>query len=178
MSPIFLIGFMGCGKSTLGRALGDATGLQFIDLDSYIERRFHASVREIFDRDGESGFRDLEHRMLAEVSQFEDVIVACGGGTPCHFNNIDLMNNAGTVVWLQASMQKLLDRLKLGRMRRPLIARLSDPELEEYIRTALDARTPAYSKALHTFCADHLDDAESIERSTANFISTFHLPVK
>lgn len=83
MKPIFLIGYMGCGKSTLGRNVARMTGFQFIDLDNFIEARFHASVKEIFASRGEEGFRDIERRMLIETSDFQDVIVACGGGTPC-----------------------------------------------------------------------------------------------
>ena len=96
MKPIFIIGFMGSGKSTLGRALAQATGLTFIDLDTYIEQRFHANVRDIFAQRGEDGFRRLERMMLHEVSEFEDVIVACGGGTPCFFNNMEHINSHGT----------------------------------------------------------------------------------
>ncbi len=137
MRPIFLIGFMGSGKSTLGRALAEATGLDFIDLDTYIERRFHANIREIFAREGEAGFRELERRMLEEVSQFQDVIIACGGGTPCFFDNIHTMNRSGQTVFLEASHSRLLERLKAGRRRRPLIAAMTDDELCDYITDAL-----------------------------------------
>ena len=83
MQPIFLVGYMGCGKSTLGRTVSAITGCRFIDLDTYIEGRYHHTVKELFALHGESGFRDLERNMLHEVGQFEDVVVACGGGTPC-----------------------------------------------------------------------------------------------
>ena len=104
MRPIFLVGFMGSGKSTLGKALSKATGLRFIDLDTYIECRYHANVRDIFAEKGESGFRDIEQRMIREVSDFEDVIVACGGGTPCFFNNMEVMNGAGLTVLRTGSL--------------------------------------------------------------------------
>ena len=96
MRPIFLIGFMGSGKTTLAKALSRATGLEYIDLDAYIEARFHANVSEIFAREGQDRFRDMERRMLREVAEFEDVIVACGGGTPCFFDNVDYMNSKST----------------------------------------------------------------------------------
>ncbi len=83
MKPIFLIGYMGCGKSTLGRALANATGLEFIDLDHYIDQRFHATIAEIFAARGEDGFRRVEQAMLREVCEFSDVVIACGCGTPC-----------------------------------------------------------------------------------------------
>ncbi len=178
MRPIFLVGYMGSGKSTLGRALGDATGLQFIDLDTYIERRFHANIRDIFAERGEEGFRDIERRMVREVCEFEDVIVACGGGTPCFFDNMDVMNASGTTVFLRASTEKLHERLKLGRRRRPLIAAMNDDELLDYIMTALEKRMPHYGKASCEFCADYLDDAAMIRRSVREFAKRFGLPMK
>ncbi len=176
MRPIFLIGFMGSGKSTLGRALAEATGLDFIDLDTYIERRFHANIREIFAREGEAGFRELERRMLEEVSQFQDVIIACGGGTPCFFDNIHTMNRSGQTVFLEASHSRLLERLKAGRRRRPLIAAMTDDELSDYITDALNRRMPHYLQDSDTFCADWLDSRQMIDESVALFISRFNLP--
>lgn len=164
---------MGSGKSTLGLALSHATGLQFIDLDTYIERRFHANVRDIFAARGEEGFRDIERRMLLEVSQFEDTIIACGGGTPCFFDNIDVMNRAGLTVFLEASHTRLLERLKLGRSRRPLIAAMTDSQLSDYITEALGRRMPFYTKAIASFSADWLDSRTQIDQSVADFRSRF-----
>ena len=89
------MGYMGCGKSTLGRALADELGVQFIDLDAYIEERYHKKVSEIFAEMGEQDFRQMERRMLEEVAECSDVVVACGGGTPCYFDNVALMNSRG-----------------------------------------------------------------------------------
>lgn len=167
---------MGSGKSTLGRALGKATGMQFIDLDIYIESRFHANIRDIFAQKGEDGFRDIECRMLREVSTFEDVIIACGGGTPCFFDNMETMNRAGLTVFLEASHMRLLERLKLGRMRRPLIAAMSDDELSAYIAEALSRRMLHYSRAAQTFPSDRLETAEQIAESVREFTARFNLP--
>lgn len=167
---------MGSGKSTLGKALARATGLAFIDLDSYIERRFHANVRDIFARCGEEGFRDIERRMLHEVSEFEDVVVACGGGTPCFYDNMEHIEAHGTAVFLDASHQTLLRRLKQGRRRRPIIASMSDSELDLFITQALDRRLPFYTRATHRFCADYLDSPEQIDTSVRLFIKQFNLP--
>lgn len=112
--PIFLIGYMGCGKTTFGRALAKATGRDFIDLDFYISQRFRATIPEIFAAQGESGFRRMEGAMLREAGEFPGVVVACGGGTPCFGSNLDYMLGRGTVVWLQASRQRLLERLLEG----------------------------------------------------------------
>ncbi len=173
MRPIFLIGFMGSGKSTLGRALSRVTGLQFIDLDTYIEGRFHANVRDIFATRGEDGFRDMERRMLAEVSQFEDVVIACGGGTPCFFDNMAVMNAAGTTVMLDASHYRLHERLMRGRHKRPLIAAMTDDEIYNYISEALQHRNQWYELARYRFPADRLDDAGQIAESVAEFIKRF-----
>ena len=173
MKPIFLIGFMGSGKSTLGFALSEATGLQFIDLDNYIECRYHANIRDIFAKEGEAAFREIERKMLAEVSEFENVIIACGGGTPCFFDNIDLMNQAGLTIFLHTSHERLLKRLKLGRSRRPLIVAMTDSQLSDYITSALALRMPHYSKAQATFDADWLDSHTQIDTSVRTFIARF-----
>lgn len=177
MKPIFLIGYMGCGKSTLGKALDRGTDLQFIDLDNYIERRFHANIRDIFASRGEEAFRDMERRMLEEVSQFEDTVIGCGGGTPCYFDNMERMNASGTTVWLNASTGRLWERLRVGRRRRPLIASLSDDELRAFIDEQLAIRRPFYSQAQYEFDADRLDNAEMIEQSLIGFTDMLHIPL-
>ena len=85
MKRVFLIGYMGSGKTTLGKAYSAATGLQFVDLDWYIEERMHKSISDLFAERGEDGFRLLEQKMLHEAGEFENVLIACGGGTPCFF---------------------------------------------------------------------------------------------
>lgn len=166
MQPVFLIGYMGCGKSTLGRIASSMSGRSFIDLDSYIEGRFHATVKEIFAERGEDGFRQLERSMLREVGQFEDVIVACGGGTPCFYDNMEWMNDHGVTVYLDTSVGKLFERLKRGRHKRPLIADKSDDELRDFITEALAGRMVHYSKAKVVFKSDLLD-SESEKTDTA-----------
>lgn len=173
MSPIYLIGFMGSGKTTLGRALAAATGLRFIDLDEYIEEQSGATVREIFATRGEAAFREIERATLLEVSRMDDVIVACGGGTPCFGSNMELMNTTGLTVLLEASFPRLLERLTEGRAKRPLIAAMERDELEAYIRATLVARMPHYSKARGRFGSDELETAEMIAASVARFTDRF-----
>lgn len=175
MKPIFLIGYMGSGKTTLGRALSQATGMQFIDLDEYIENRYRMSISDIFSLHGEAAFRQREQAMLTEVADFEDVIIACGGGTPCFYDNMELMNRRGTTVLLEASHARLSERLSAARSKRPLIAAMTDEELDAYIRSALSARMPHYGKAHHRFCSDRLDDRAQIAESVKQFIATFNL---
>lgn len=177
MRPIFLIGYMGSGKSTLGRALARRLGMEFIDLDQYIEGRYHASVTDIFAARGEEGFRDLERRMLAEVSGFEDVIVACGGGTPCFFDNMEVMNAAGLTVLLDTQLDTLHRRLLAGRAKRPLIAALTDEELRAFITEALAKRMPHYSRAAVSFPGDLLEDRGQIEATVERFVANI-LPLE
>ena len=170
MRPIFLIGFMGSGKTTLAKAVARATSLEFIDLDSYIENRFRKNIRDIFAREGEARFRDMEARMLREVGEFENVVVACGGGTPCFAGNIDYMNSRGLTVELRASENRLHERLMKGRHKRPLIAGKNAEEVMAIIRKGLADRKPFYRRAAASFAADRRDDARQIEESTALFL--------
>ena len=167
---------MGSGKSTLGYALARATGLTFIDLDTYIENRYRKTIREIFAERGEEGFRQIEKAMLEEVSSFEDVIVACGGGTPCFFDNMALMNSTGTTVLLDATIDALHRRLCHGRAKRPLIAGMTDDELKVYITEALAKRMPHYSLAQHRFPSDQLEDIHEIRHSVERFLAQLGLP--
>ena len=133
MTRIFLIGYMGAGKTTLGRALAKELNIQFIDLDSYIEERLCKSVSQIFAEKGEAGFRDIERRMLHEAGEFENVIISTGGGTPCFFDNIEYMNGQGTTVFLDVPIDRLFIRLSIARKKRPLIMNKSDEELRSFI---------------------------------------------
>lgn len=170
MRPIFLIGYMGSGKTTLGRALGRRLGLQFIDLDLYIESRYMRTISQLFAERGEDKFRSIEREMLHEVAEMEDVVVACGGGTPCYYDNIDYMNRCGTTVFLSASEDRLFARLSINRNKRPLIKDLDDQSLRIFIRENLALRMPHYSKASHSFCGDRLEDLMQISTSVEKFI--------
>lgn len=170
MKPLFIIGYMGCGKSTFGKALAAATGLRFIDLDHYIVEKQNATVPEIFARYGEDGFRRIEREMLLEVAGMSDTIISCGGGTPCFFDNIDIMNANGTTLWLQASHDCLFSRLIRKREKRPLLAGKTDEEIRGIIHTQLAARTPFYSKARHNWKGDSLEDRRQIDDNIADFL--------
>ncbi len=168
---------MGCGKSTMGRAVSQLTGLPFIDLDNYIEGRYHLTVREIFAQRGEDGFRDVERRMLQEVADFEDVIVACGGGTPCFFDNMEYMNERGTTVFLNTPIPRLHSRLMRGRHKRPLIANKSDEELLEFIEKALASRMEHYQKAQIEFSSERLENKSEIENTAREFVELLSIPI-
>lgn len=173
MKPIFLIGYMGCGKSTLGRAVRKLAGINFIDLDHYIENRFHTTISDLFATRGEDGFRKLERAMLEEVSAFEDTLIACGGGTPCFFDNMELMNSSGTTVWLDTPRPRIIERLIRNRSRRPLLADKTEAELQEFVDHAMDERTPFYSQASARFNGHDLEDRNQIRQTTEEFIKKF-----
>ena len=165
MTRIFLIGYMGAGKTTLGKAFARSMGLTFIDLDWYIEERFHKTIRELFTERGEDAFRDLERRMLHEVGDFEDVVISVGGGTPCFFDNVDYMNSVGETVFLDVDIRVLFRRLKIAKQQRPLLDGKSDEELMQFIQEALQNRLPFYTRAKHTFNGEKLEDRRQIQQS-------------
>lgn len=169
MTRIFLVGYMGAGKTTLGRALAKTLGLQFVDLDCYIEERYHKTIPQIFADKGENGFRELEKRMLHEAGEFENVVISTGGGTPCFFDNMDYMNSQGTTVYLDVPVERLFIRLSIARHKRPLIKEKNDEELRAFISEQLEKREGYYRKAGYTFIADRLEDRKQIESSVEAF---------
>jgi len=175
---IFLIGYMGCGKTTLGQAVARRTGVPFTDLDEYVEAKAGMSISEIFALRGEAAFRQMEREALEELASPPGTgaaIVACGGGTPCFGDNMELMNRLGTTVHLTASHARLLERLAVARAHRPLIASLSDDELGRFIAEKYAERLPWYSQAAVEFDADRLDDAGQVEETSRKFIKQFEL---
>ena len=175
MKSIILLGYMGAGKTTIGHALAKDLGVQFYDLDWYIEMRFHKTVAQIFEERGEEGFRTIERNLLHEVCEFEDVIISAGGGTPCFFDNIDYMNAQGTTIYLQVPHERLLTRLKIAKSRRPLLKDKSDEEISSFITEKMQQREPFYLKADYNFTADRLEDKEQIAESVSRFRKQFNL---
>ena len=165
MRRIILIGYMGAGKTTVGKALAKELRMPFYDLDWYIESRMHKTVKAIFDERGEAGFRKIEHNMLHEVAEFEDIIISCGGGTPCFFDNIDYMNRQGETVYLKATPEVLYGHLKMGKTIRPLLLNKTADEVQVFIREQLAQRESYYSKAKHVLDVNLLDDYKKIKIS-------------
>lgn len=144
---IYLIGYMGCGKSTLGRRLSNHLGLQFIDMDHYIEERNCKTIPQIFEQEGEAEFRNKERKALEELSEFNDLVIATGGGAPCFFDNIEVMNKTGKTVYLNISPGILADRLLSSKTERPLIKGKSREELIAFIDETLRKRNEFYKQA-------------------------------
>ena len=165
MTRIILIGYMGAGKTTIGKALSKELGVIFYDLDWNIESRMRKSIAQIFAERGEEGFRKIEHNMLHEVAEFEDVIISCGGGTPCFFDNMDYLNQQGQVVYLRAEPEVLYKHLQMGKVERPLLKGKSKEELLVFIREQLERREPYYTKARYTLDVSLMDNYDKIKIS-------------
>ena len=168
MRRIILVGYMGSGKTTVGKALSKETGMMFYDLDWYIESRMRKSVSQIFAERGEEGFRKIEYNMLHEVAEFEDVIISCGGGTPCFFDNMDYLNQQGDVIYLKATPETLYKHLLMAKIERPLLKGKSSEELIAYITEHLKERSPFYEKARHILDVNVLDEYDKIQTSVAS----------
>lgn len=140
---------MGCGKSTMGRALSASLNLMFIDLDTFLEERYFKSIPQIFAEEGEDSFRRKERKVLEEVAAFDNVIVATGGGAPCFFDNMELMNNSGFCIFLDVEIDSLVTRLLRAKTERPLIKGKSPDELRLFIEGMMQKRRPFYEKARH-----------------------------
>ncbi|MBR2097305.1 MAG: shikimate kinase [Prevotella sp.] len=175
MKRIILIGYMGAGKTTVGKALSKELGIIFYDLDWYIESRMRKTVSQIFAERGEEGFRKIEYNLLHEVAEFEDVIISCGGGTPCFFDNMDYLNQQGQVVYLKADPEVLYKHLMMAKVERPLIKGKSHDELLAFIREQLEKREPFYSKARYTLDVSLMDNYEKIQTSVAKIIELLDL---
>lgn len=148
MSRIFLIGYMGSGKTTVGRLLAAQLGYAFIDMDAYIEEKHFKSVSQIFAELGEQHFRQLEQQCLHEIAEFNNVIISTGGGVPCFFDNMEFMNKSGITVYLKMSSAELADRLEKSHAnKRPLLAERKGEELLRFISDGLAKREAFYLQA-------------------------------
>ncbi len=162
MKRIILTGYMGAGKTTVGKELAKALNMTFYDLDWYVESRMRQTVKNIFDERGEEGFRKIEHNMLHEVAEFEDVVISCGGGTPCFFDNMDYLNKQGETVYLKASPEVLREHLKMGKGVRPLLLNKSESEILEFIKEQLADREQFYLKAKHVLSVNQMNSYKEI----------------
>lgn len=166
---IVLLGYMSSGKSSVGKQLAKHLQIQFVDLDHYIETKLQMNISEIFQQKGEIFFRKIENECLKEVldnSEHENLVLALGGGTPCYYNNMELINQQEntTSFYLKQNIQTLLERLWEEKESRPLIAHYQDLSgLEEFIRKHLFERQFYYLKANHTLAVSKLTLNEAVE---------------
>ncbi len=160
---ISLIGYMGSGKTTVGKSLAKQLGMTFIDLDHFIENEQGKTIPEIFKEKGEIAFRKIEREMLENLLQKENIILSLGGGTPAYYNNMHLINQFSHSVYLQTPLNELTKRLSENKGQRPLLQHLDDDELTEYIAKHLFERRAFYEQA-HTHFKTQQMNPEDVVR--------------
>ena len=165
MAKVFLIGYMGCGKSSLGRKLAKMTGMRFVDMDGEIEQREGASVSDIFQYEGEEYFRRTERALIEEIAQSEEsLVVSTGGGVPTWKDNMECMNSLGSTIYLRRTAKQIASRLSPhGRQKRPKLRGLNDEELVAFMTTNMAEREPFYSQAKYCVDCAERSDAELID---------------
>jgi len=147
---VYLVGYMGSGKSRTGEEVASKMAWSFIDMDDLFEERFRISVLDFFEKYDENSFRTIERNLLHESILEDNVIYATGGGTPCFFDNMDFINNHGTSIYLKPGFSLLVNRLRIVRKKRPLLKDVKLEDLENYIHLQLAEREMFYSKAHFT----------------------------
>ena len=156
MRKIILLGYMGCGKSTIAKTLSRIIRIPFVDLDEYIEEKTNLSINAIFEKHGEIYFRKLEHEVFVELlNSPQQSIIGLGGGTPCYANNHELLKGDNVFsIYLKASIETLFSRLSANKSKRPLIANKSDEEMKEFIAMHLFERSFYYNQAQYKVVVD------------------------
>ena len=152
--PIILLGFMGVGKTSIGKKLSKQLNWKFVDTDKLIEKKIGLPIPEIFNQLGEDFFREQEREILNEIASLENVVVSVGGGLPCFFDNMDRLNEIGTTVYLKLEPEFIVQRLLESKIKRPLIEGMTPIELQSFIENKLSERESYYSLARHEFRSD------------------------
>lgn len=145
--PIFLLGYMTSGKSSLGKKLAKQLHLKFIDLDCEIEEKEGLSISEIFQEKGETYFRNVEAQALRNIQASDKAVIALGGGTPCYHNNMEYIKKTGMSIFLDMSEETLIGRLRKKKSKRPMVAQLNDTELKAFVHQQLEERRVFYQQA-------------------------------
>lgn len=172
MKRIFLIGYMGSGKTSMGIKLAENLGLTFVDMDHHIEEKYHKTVSQIFEESGQDAFRKMEQNCLHEVAEFENCVIATGGGAPCFFDNMTFMNVHGLTVYLNLSPDQLAERLEMSRAgKRPLIANKKGSELRQFIADGLSVREAFYKQARVSVSGTDDEILANIEKAVSGFYS-------
>ena len=147
IGKIYLVGFMGAGKTTFGKVLASRMNYKFYDLDKEFEKKYKITVDLFFKKYGEKLFRELEYNLLLSTGNLENAVISTGGGTPCFYNSMDWIKKNGTSIYLNLPPKVLFDRLSNAKKKRPLVAEKNDGELLVYIEEKLKEREPFYRKA-------------------------------
>ena len=164
---------MGAGKTTVGRLLAKKINYSFIDIDCFIENRYHKTISKIFEEVGETGFREIERRALLEISNYENVVVSTGGGLPCFFDNMEVMNQTGITIYLRENIDELTGRLNSNKHNRPLIKEKNPEELQNFIETNIKNREPFYTQAKFIIDVKKCSGKHEINQWIEELISQF-----
>jgi len=162
---IILVGFMGCGKTTVGKKLAKALHCSFIDTDTLFEKLQNTTIIEFFATQGEEKFREIEQELLYQIiNENENIVISTGGGTPCNFNNMEMINKNGISIYLKMSVASLTSRLLYSYKKRPLIEAFEEEsELKNYIEQTLQDRESVYNKAHYTIKGESVNIEALIE---------------
>lgn len=144
---VYLIGYMGSGKTTVGKKLAKILKCKFIDLDHFFEEKYDISISDFFKKYNEISFRDIEKKLIEEISQVEDLVVSTGGGTPCFFDNLEVMKSTGIVVYLQISARSLTNRLLIAKEKRPILENITNDKFFSFVKKQIKEREPYYKQA-------------------------------
>lgn len=143
---VFLIGYMGVGKTTVAKRLANAMGMDVVDLDGFIEGQENRTIHEIFEQEGESGFRGVERKWLKEMEELDEVIISTGGGAPCFYDNMKVMNDLGITVYLKMDPRSIVYRLMNAKEDRPLVRGKSEKEMLKFVYQNLEERREFYEQ--------------------------------
>lgn len=168
---VYLIGFMGVGKTTYGKKLAHKLNFKFIDLDKYIEDKYKFTIPSFFSVLGEEAFRTIENLCLKEISCFENIIVSTGGGTPCFYDNLNVIKSSGLSIYLKMNPLQLISRLSNSKKKRPLLKNRTSEELQNFISETLTNREKYYLQA------DYIVDALNLKTTELVQIIQKHLSI-
>jgi shikimate kinase len=165
---IYLVGYMGSGKSTLGRDISHSLGFPWIDLDNEFEAKYKICIPDFFEKYGEATFRELEHKLLEDISVIPKCIVSTGGGTPCFHNNMALMNQTGITVYLSVLPEVLISRIGPSAVKRPLFHKMEGKDLLQNVEQHLKSREVYYKQARLTIDAN-TPDINALEKLLVSY---------
>ena len=154
---VILVGFPGCGKSSVGKKLAAKLGYGFVDLDEAFEEEYHITIPVFFQKYNETAFRSCERKVLLNKLQLDNAVISSGGGTPCFSDNMQLMKDSGIVVYIRMAPASLFDRLSHAKRPRPLVQNKTPEELQQYIDNTLPLREPVYQQAHLTVKGESID---------------------
>lgn len=161
---IYLIGYMASGKTNLGKEMAAVSGMPMVDMDDLFEEKYRLSISEFFEKYGESVFRRLEHGILEDTFRMDDVIISTGGGTPCFFDNMNLILQNGVSVYLKTPVEVVARRLRGIRKKRPLLKEVPEEELETFITAQIREREAYYRRADYVVEGPDIDAGEILKK--------------